>query len=71
MKILSGKYLSAACLLLFVIFINALLLIVCYFRYMGTSKTDRYLYIILEYVTGGSIAGMITQFGPFTEKLIK
>lgn len=38
---------------------------------MGTSKTDRYLYIILEYVTGGSIAGMITQFGPFSEKLIK
>jgi serine/threonine protein kinase len=40
-------------------------------RYMGTSKTERYLYIVLEYVTGGSIAGMISQFGAFTEKLIK
>lgn len=40
-------------------------------RYMGTSKTERYLYIILEYVTGGSIAGMITQFGPFNEKLMR
>ena len=40
-------------------------------RYMGTSKSERYLYIILEYVTGGSIAGMIAQFGAFNEKLIK
>jgi len=40
-------------------------------RYLGTSKTERYLFIILEYVTGGSIASMISQFGPFNEKLIK
>lgn len=40
-------------------------------RYLGTSKTDRFLYIILEYVTGGSIASMLAQYGPFTESLIR
>jgi len=40
-------------------------------RYRGTTKTDKYLYIILEYVTGGSIANMLTQFGSFSENLIR
>lgn len=40
-------------------------------RYLGTTKTDRYLYIILEFVTGGSIASMLKQYGSFTENLIK
>lgn len=40
-------------------------------RYLGTSKTDRFLYIILEYVTGGSIASMLAQYGSFTESLIR
>jgi len=40
-------------------------------RYIGTAKSRRYLFIILEYVTGGSIAGMIAQFGPFSEKLLR
>lgn len=40
-------------------------------RYLGTNKTDRYLYIILEYVTGGSVASMLKQFGPFSENLIR
>lgn len=40
-------------------------------RYLGTSKTDRFLYIVLEYVTGGSIASMLAQYGPFTESLIR
>ncbi|KAJ1418562.1 kinase-like domain-containing protein [Ochromonadaceae sp. CCMP2298] len=40
-------------------------------RYMGTSRSERYLFIILEYVTGGSIASMLGQFGPFSEKLLR
>jgi mitogen-activated protein kinase kinase kinase len=40
-------------------------------RYLGTSQTERYLFIILEYVPGGSIASMLGQFGPFTEDLIR
>jgi len=40
-------------------------------RYLGTSRTDRYLFIVLEYVTGGSISGMIAQFGAFSEKLVR
>ena len=40
-------------------------------RYRGTTKTDKYLFILLEYVTGGSIASMLTQFGSFSENLIR
>eukprot|EP01034_Spumella_vulgaris_P022220 gene22220-28334_t len=40
-------------------------------RYLGTSRSDRYLFIVLEYVTGGSIAGMLSQFGVFSENLVK
>lgn len=38
---------------------------------MGTTKTERYLFIIMEYVTGGSIASMLKQFGPFSENLMR
>lgn len=40
-------------------------------RYLGTSVSERYLFIILEYVPGGSIAGMLSQFGAFSEPLIR
>jgi hypothetical protein len=40
-------------------------------RYLGTSRSDRYLFIVLEYVTGGSIAGMLSQFGVFSENLVR
>ncbi len=38
---------------------------------MGTSKSDRHLFILLEYVPGGSIAGMLAQYGSFSEDLIR
>lgn len=40
-------------------------------RYRGTSRTDKHLFIILEFVTGGSIASMLTQFGPFSDSLLR
>lgn len=39
-------------------------------RYLGTAQTEKYLFIILEYVPGGSIQNMLTQFGAFSESLI-
>ena len=39
-------------------------------RYLGTSKTERYLYILLEYVAGGSLANMLKS-GPLPEPLIQ
>jgi serine/threonine protein kinase len=39
-------------------------------RYLGTGQSDKYLFIILEYVPGGSIQNMLTQFGSFNESLI-
>lgn len=39
-------------------------------RYLGTSKTERYLYILLEYVAGGSLANMLKS-GPLSEPLIQ
>lgn len=40
-------------------------------RYIGTDISDRYLYIILEYVPGGSIASLLATFGPFSEDLMR
>jgi mitogen-activated protein kinase kinase kinase len=40
-------------------------------RYLGTSRNEKCLFIILEYVTGGSIASMLTQFGFFRETLLR
>ena len=39
-------------------------------RYLGTAQSDKYLFIILEYVPGGSIQSMLHQFGAFSESLI-
>ena len=40
-------------------------------RYLGTARSERYLFIVLEYVSGGSIANMLQQFGPFDDKLVQ
>ena len=40
-------------------------------RYLGTDRSDRYFYILLEYVPGGSIASMLSQYGPFSEDLVR
>jgi mitogen-activated protein kinase kinase kinase len=40
-------------------------------RYLGTDHSDRYFYILLEYVPGGSIASMLSQYGPFSEDLVR
>lgn len=40
-------------------------------RYLGTSVSDRYLFIIMEYVPGGSISSMLGQFGAFSEPLVR
>jgi hypothetical protein len=40
-------------------------------RYLGTSVSDRYLFIIMEYVPGGSISSMLNQFGAFSESLVR
>lgn len=40
-------------------------------RYLGTTQSDRYLFILLEYVPGGSIAKMLEQFGAFSEDLLR
>ena len=49
--------------------------VICYYmclhRYIGTSTTNQHLYILLEYVTGGSISSILKQFGPCNEKLIR
>ena len=40
-------------------------------RYLGSSSTKNHLNIFLEYMSGGSIAQMLTMFGPFELTLIK
>ncbi|MEW5301018.1 MAG: hypothetical protein WDW36_003902 [Sanguina aurantia] len=40
-------------------------------QYLGTERTDECLNIFLEYVPGGSIAGMIEKFGPLQESVIR
>eukprot|EP00483_Globobulimina_turgida_P011703 UN11725 len=40
-------------------------------RYLGSSSTKNHLNIFLEYMAGGSIAQMLTMFGPFDVRLIK
>src|SRR3546814_5821881 len=40
-------------------------------RYLDTDMSDRYLYILLEYVPGGSIASLLSTFGPFSEDLTR
>ena len=40
-------------------------------QYLGTSSDDTHLNIFLEYVAGGSIAGMLKQYNTFQEPLIR
>ena len=40
-------------------------------QYLGTSCDDSHLNIFLEYVPGGSIAGMLKQYNTFPEPLIQ
>jgi len=40
-------------------------------RYIGTAQSERYLYIIIEFISGGSIASMLSQFGAFQENLVR
>jgi len=40
-------------------------------RYIGTDLSDRFLFILLEFVPGGSVASMLQQFGPFSDTLIR
>lgn len=55
----------------FVIFYTYNFVAVCMYRYVGTSISSRYLFIVLEYVPGGSVAGTLSQFGAFSEPLIR
>lgn len=40
-------------------------------QYLGTSADENHLNIFLEYVPGGSIAGMLKQYNTFQEPLIR
>ncbi|KAJ9612353.1 ATP binding [Cladophialophora chaetospira] len=40
-------------------------------QYLGTSSDEEYLNIFLEYVPGGSIAGMLKQYNTFNETLVR
>ena len=40
-------------------------------QYLGTSADEDYLNIFLEYVPGGSIAGMLKQYNTFQEPLVR
>ena len=40
-------------------------------QYLGTSSDESYLNIFLEYVPGGSIAGMLKQYSFFNETLVR
>ncbi|KIW47380.1 uncharacterized protein PV06_00080 [Exophiala oligosperma] len=40
-------------------------------QYLGTSSDEEHLNIFLEYVPGGSIAGMLKQYNTFQEPLIR
>ena len=39
-------------------------------RYYGMEKTEREVYIFLEYVSGGSILSMLKKFGSFSETMV-
>ena len=40
-------------------------------QYLGSSSDQQYLNIFLEYVPGGSVAAMLTSYGPLREPLIR
>eukprot|EP00667_Euglena_gracilis_P011822 EG_transcript_12098 len=39
-------------------------------RYFGMQRLPRGFVIFMEYIPGGSIAGLLRQFGPFSEELV-
>lgn len=39
-------------------------------QYIGTSVVENRLYLLLEYVPGGSLHNMLTEFGPLQEEVI-
>jgi len=40
-------------------------------RYLGTERTEGHLNIFLEYVSGGSITSLLSNFGTFEESLVR
>ncbi len=40
-------------------------------RYFNTDRTSKYLYIFLEYVSGGSIASLLKTFGKFEDSVVR
>ena len=40
-------------------------------RYVGSQRSSHHLNIFLEFVSGGSLAGVLKTFGRFSEKLVK
>ncbi|ODV84252.1 hypothetical protein CANARDRAFT_201408 [[Candida] arabinofermentans NRRL YB-2248] len=40
-------------------------------RYLGSSSDANNLYIFLEYIPGGSVASMLSTYGPFEEPLVR
>jgi serine/threonine protein kinase len=40
-------------------------------RYLGTGRDGDAVCVFLEYVQGGSIAGLLAKFGPFSEAVIR
>lgn len=40
-------------------------------HYLGIEHTDTALNIFLEYAAGGSVASLLSKFGPFKESLIR
>ncbi|KAI8114533.1 hypothetical protein M9434_002655 [Picochlorum sp. BPE23] len=40
-------------------------------RYIGTERNAKLINIFLEFVPGGSIASLLTNFGPFKEPVVK
>ena len=39
--------------------------------YLGSKVDDEYLNIIMEYVEGGSLAGIRHKFGPLDEETVR
>eukprot|EP00750_Incisomonas_marina_P002164 INCI12119.1.p1 GENE.INCI12119.1~~INCI12119.1.p1 ORF type:complete len:793 (-),score=101.38 INCI12119.1:80-2458(-) len=40
-------------------------------KYLGTQRSSGHLHIFLEYVPGGSIASLLSEFGKFEENLVR